>query len=51
MEEVRDALGLAPDVPMLECDARLRDSVKVLLALTEVVLTRRLSRMSSPAFY
>ena len=28
MEEVRDALGLAPDVPMLECDARLRDSVK-----------------------
>ena len=52
LAEVRDALGLAPDVPMLECDARLRDSVKeVLLALTEVVLTRRLSRMSSPAYY
>jgi uncharacterized protein len=52
IEEVRDALGLAPDVLMLECDARLRDSVKeVLLALTEVVLTRRLSRMASPAFY
>jgi signal recognition particle receptor subunit beta len=41
--EVRDALGIATGVPVLECDARRRDSVKdVLVALTEEVLTRRL---------
>ena len=41
LEEVRDALGL--DVPLVECDARRRESVKkVLVALTERVLSRRL---------
>ena len=45
LEEVRDALGIGPDVPILECDARYRESVKaVLVALTEEVLTKRLNR-------
>jgi signal recognition particle receptor subunit beta len=45
LDEVRDALGVEKDVPLLECDARNRASVKgVLVALTEEVLTRRLVR-------
>jgi uncharacterized protein len=45
LEEVRDALGIGDDVPVLECDARYRESVKQLLvALTEEVLAKRLSR-------
>jgi len=45
LEEVRDALGIGPDVPVLECDARRRESVKdILVALTEEVLAKRLSR-------
>jgi uncharacterized protein len=45
LDEVRDALGIGADVPILECDARRRDSVKnVLVALTEEVLTKRLNR-------
>jgi signal recognition particle receptor subunit beta len=45
LEEVRDALGIGPDVPVLECDARRRESVKgILVALTEEVLNKRLSR-------
>ncbi|BCJ49783.1 ATP-binding protein [Actinoplanes sp. NBRC 14428] len=45
LEEVRDALGVGPAVPIVECDARDRESVKdVLVALTEVVLVKRLSR-------
>ncbi|GIM88302.1 GTP-binding protein [Paractinoplanes toevensis] len=41
--EVRDALGVSDGVPIVECDARIRESVKdVLVALTEEVLTRRL---------
>jgi signal recognition particle receptor subunit beta len=45
LEEVRDALGVDKDVPLLECDARNRASVKgVLVALTEEVLTKRLVR-------
>jgi len=45
IEEIRDALGLDPDVPMVECDARDRESVKnVLVALTERVLARRLGK-------
>ncbi|SDT55197.1 hypothetical protein SAMN04489716_4466 [Actinoplanes derwentensis] len=40
--EVRDALGLADTMPLMECDARHRESVKaVLVALTERVLARR----------
>lgn len=43
--EIRDALGVAEGMPLLECDARNRDSVKtVLVALTERVLARRLAR-------
>jgi signal recognition particle receptor subunit beta len=43
--EVRDALGIDPRVPVVECDARRRDSVKgVLMALTEEVLTQRTAR-------
>lgn len=42
--EVREALGVVDDVPVLECDARRRESVKeVLVALTEEVLARRLA--------
>jgi len=45
LDEVRDALGIPAEVPVLECDARRRESVKaVLVALTEEVLARRLSR-------
>ncbi|GAB1692239.1 ATP/GTP-binding protein [Krasilnikovia sp. M28-CT-15] len=45
LDEVRDALGISPDVPVLECDARYRESVKsILVALTEEILTKRLSR-------
>jgi signal recognition particle receptor subunit beta len=45
LEEVREALGVGPDVPLVDCDARDRESVKsVLVALTEEVLTKRLSR-------
>jgi signal recognition particle receptor subunit beta len=45
LEEVRDALGIGANVPILECDARRRESVKnILVALTEEVLTKRLSR-------
>jgi signal recognition particle receptor subunit beta len=43
--EVREALGVPDGLPLLECDARRRESVKsVLVALTERVLARRLSR-------
>lgn len=49
LAEVREALGVADEVPIVDCDARRRESVKqVLVALTEEVLTRRLSR-SVPA--
>jgi signal recognition particle receptor subunit beta len=42
--EVREALGVAADTPIVDCDARDRDSVKqVLVALVEQVLTRRLA--------
>jgi len=45
LDEVRDALGVGREVPVLECDARRRESVKdVLVALTEEVLTKRLGR-------
>jgi signal recognition particle receptor subunit beta len=44
LNEVREALGVVDSVPVLQCDARRRDSVKnVLVALTEEVLTRRLA--------
>jgi signal recognition particle receptor subunit beta len=43
--EIREALGLDQELPLVECDARRRESVKiVLVTLTERVLTRRLER-------
>jgi signal recognition particle receptor subunit beta len=43
--EIRDALGLDAEVPLVECDARYRESVKgVLVALTEEVLVKRLAQ-------
>jgi signal recognition particle receptor subunit beta len=48
LDEVREALGVAPFVPVLECDARDRASVKVvLLTLVEQVLAHRLQRMAT----
>jgi signal recognition particle receptor subunit beta len=45
LDEVREALGVGPDVPLVECDARDRESVKnVLVSLIEQVLARRLAR-------
>jgi len=45
LREVRDALGIETRVPVMECDARQRESVKsVLVALTEVVLAKSLSK-------
>lgn len=42
--EVREALGVADDIPIVECDARERGSVKgVLVCLAEEVLSRRLA--------
>ncbi|GAB0101543.1 ATP/GTP-binding protein [Nocardia sp. JMUB6875] len=44
LEEVREALELEGDIPVLECDARDRESVKnVLVALLEQVLYQRLT--------
>ncbi|WP_083913401.1 GTP-binding protein [Nocardia concava] len=44
LEEVREALELEGDIPVLECDARDRESVKnVLVALLEQVLYHRLT--------
>jgi uncharacterized protein len=43
LDEVREALGVDPEVPVLDCDARSRPSVKqILIRLTEDVLMRRL---------
>lgn len=42
LEQVREALSLAPDVPMLDCDARLRESCKLVL----ITLVRHLTRLS-----
>jgi signal recognition particle receptor subunit beta len=41
LNEVREALGVGPDVPMIECDARRRESAKtVLLTLLESLVAR-----------
>jgi signal recognition particle receptor subunit beta len=45
LDEIREALGVSPFVPVLECDARARESVKtVLVTLIEQVLAHRLQR-------
>ena len=46
----REALGVVDSIPVLDCDARSRESVKdVLVALTEEVLTRRLAEAGQAA--
>lgn len=41
LEEVREALGVRPEVPVVECDARQKESVKeVLLTLIDSLLSR-----------
>jgi uncharacterized protein len=46
LDEVREALGVGDDIPMMYCDARQRGSVKgVLVSLTEQVLAQRLSEL------
>ncbi|MEN3305522.1 MAG: uncharacterized protein V7603_1724 [Micromonosporaceae bacterium] len=50
LEEIREALGVGPEVPIVECDARIRGSVKqVLVALVEQVLVKRLGREAATA--
>ena len=50
LSEVREALGVLDSIPVLDCDARSRESVKnVLVALTEEVLTRRLAEAGQVA--
>lgn len=44
LTEVREALGVVDRIPIRECDARSRQSVKgILVALTEEVLARRMA--------
>ncbi|WP_079038085.1 ATP/GTP-binding protein [Streptomyces sp. NBRC 110028] len=45
LEEVRDALDLPPDIPVIDCDARERDSSKAVL----VALVRHLYSLSTSA--
>ena len=48
--EVREALGVPAHVPVVECDARDRESVKsVLVTLIEVVLAQRLGERTAAA--
>jgi signal recognition particle receptor subunit beta len=48
LTEVREALGVSPFVPIVECDARNRESVKtVLVTLVEQVLAHRLARLAT----
>ena len=43
--EIREALGVAPDTPIVECDARNKDSVKmVLLTLLESLVAKAQAR-------
>jgi len=48
--DVREALAIPPDVPVLSCDARSRESTKnILIALVEHVLSLRRTRSPAPA--
>lgn len=52
LEEVREAVGVGPEIPIVECDARSRESVKqVLLALVEQVLVNRIQRQMVGALH
>jgi hypothetical protein len=49
-QDVRDALAISSDVPVVSCDARNRESTKnVLISLVEYVLTMRRQRAVAPA--
>ena len=49
LDEVREALQLPADIPMVRCDARNRESVKsVLISLVEELITRRLAEAAEP---
>src|SRR3954471_3282848 len=48
--EVREALDLSPEVPIVECDARYKESVKgVVLSLLELLITQFKHRRQSDA--
>jgi signal recognition particle receptor subunit beta len=50
LEEIREALGVGQDVPVVACDARVRDSVKqVLVVLIEQVLAARVASEKAAA--
>jgi signal recognition particle receptor subunit beta len=49
-DDVREALAISSDVPVVSCDARTRESTKqVLISLVEYVLTMRRTRAVAPA--
>ncbi|GAB7042034.1 GTP-binding protein [Catenuloplanes niger] len=49
-QDVRDALAISSEVPVVSCDARNRESTKhVLISLVEYVLSMRRSRAVAPA--
>lgn len=49
-EDVREALAISPEVPVISCDARGRESTKqVLISLVEYVLIMRRQRAATPA--
>ncbi len=49
LEQVRDALDLSPEVPLVDCDARSRDSSKaVLIALVEHLHALSSARETTP---
>jgi signal recognition particle receptor subunit beta len=49
-DDVREALAVSSDVPVVSCDARSRESTKnVLISLVEYVLSMRRSRATAPA--
>src|SRR3982750_3888187 len=49
-DDVREALAVSSDVPVVSCDARTRESTKqVLISLGEYVLTMRRTRTPTPA--
>lgn len=45
LDQVRDALSLSEDIPLVDCDARQRESSKLVL----ITLVRYLTRLSDPS--
>lgn len=49
VEDVREALAISPETPVIMCDARSRESTKqVLITLVEYVLSLRRNRANTP---